>query len=87
MDYLEAGKKVKISEIVVDYIFSEERVYYFHEIKSIKSTNLRSVLDVGTTDQMVEKYKEQTNQISCKLCLHCFPRKQITKKVTNKLIA
>ena len=48
---------------------------------------MNSVWDIGTSDQIVQRYKEQTNQITCKLCTHTFPRIEIKKKVTNKLIS
>lgn len=50
VEYLEAVKKVKITEIVIDYVFGENRKYYFHEIKSIKSVNLTNIWDIGTPE-------------------------------------
>lgn len=39
-------------EIVVDYIFGQDRVYYFHEIKSIKSVAVSTVWNTGTPEQI-----------------------------------
>lgn len=39
-------------EIVVDFIFGHDRLYYFHEIKSIKSVAINSVWNIGTPAQI-----------------------------------
>lgn len=50
IDYLEITRKTKITEMVVDFIFGDDRVYYFHQIKNIKSVSLTTVWDIGTND-------------------------------------
>ena len=68
MNLLEYLRKVKVNEIVVDFIYGEDRVYYFHEIKSIKSVNLTKIWDIGETEDIVSLVKEKNNQIHCRLC-------------------
>lgn len=48
IEYLQAIKKVKITEIIIDFVFASDKKYYLQQIRSIKSINLTNIWDIGT---------------------------------------
>lgn len=59
---------MRITEIIVDFIFCKDRLYYFHEIRGIKSHPLTKIWDIGDSEQILTLVQEKVNQVVCKLC-------------------
>ena len=68
VEFLEGLKKVKITEIVLDFTLDQNRIYWLHEVVSIKSVKLNSLWDVGTEEEIIRFGRESSNHVKCKLC-------------------
>ena len=83
---MEFAYPVRVSEIVLDFVFSKDRLYFFHEIRGIRSHQLTRIWDIGDSEQILTLVQEKVNQIGCKLCGLNFRKEEIRHRVTYKLI-
>ena len=77
---------MKITEAVIDFTFGEDRKYYLHEIKNLKSVTLTKTWDIGEPEDIINLVKEKNSQIYCRLCGFLYSKAEMNHIVTNKLI-
>ena len=86
VEYLERGLNVRITDLVVDFIVDENKEYWLHEVRAIRSRRLEKLWDIGRGEDMELLTDKNNNSQMCRVCGVMYSRHQLDKIVTNKLI-
>ena len=84
--YFEKAHPLKVTEIVLDFIIDDNKTPWLLDVAAIRSKNLTKLWDIASPEDIELLTEKHNNSQLCKLCRMNFPKQELQRLVTNKLI-